>query len=139
MDDIYTIIPVTKFKNAKTRLSPFLSENEREKLLKVMLQDVSETLKKYVDKIFIISNDKEVLKYAIIKFSIFFTLNLILLILFWYYLTCFNAVYENTQIDLIINAIISFGISCVYPFVINIIPSIFRMDSLDNKNNKKRK
>ena len=64
MDDIYAIIPVTKFKNAKTRLSPFLSENEREKLLKVMLQDVSETLKKYVDKIFIISNDKEVLKYA---------------------------------------------------------------------------
>ena len=64
MDDIYAIIPVSKFKNAKTRLSPFLSEKEREKLLKVMLQDVTDTLKKYVDKIFIISRDEDVLRYA---------------------------------------------------------------------------
>ncbi|MDO5860663.1 2-phospho-L-lactate guanylyltransferase [Methanobrevibacter sp.] len=64
MDDIYAIIPVSKFKNAKTRLSPFLSEAEREKLLKVMLQDVTDTLKKHVDKIFIISRDEDVLSYA---------------------------------------------------------------------------
>ena len=64
MDDIYAIIPVSKFKNAKTRLSPFLSEDEREHLLKVMLQDVTDSLKKYVDKIFIISRDEDVLKYA---------------------------------------------------------------------------
>lgn len=64
MDEIYAIIPVSKFKNAKTRLSPFLSEDEREKLLKVMLQDVTDTLKKYVDKIFIISRDEDVLSYA---------------------------------------------------------------------------
>lgn len=64
MDDIYAIIPVTTFKNAKTRLSPFLSDEEREKLLKVMLQDVTDTLKKYVDKIFLISRDEEVLNYA---------------------------------------------------------------------------
>ena len=64
MDDIYAIIPVSKFKNAKTRLSPFLPEKEREKLLKVMLQDVTDTLKKHVDKIFIISRDEDVLSYA---------------------------------------------------------------------------
>ena len=64
MDDIYAIIPVSKFKNAKTRLSPFLSESEREKLLKVMLHDVTDTLKKHVDKIFIISRDEDVLRYA---------------------------------------------------------------------------
>ena len=64
MDNIYSIIPVSKFKNAKTRLSPFLSEEEREKLLKVMLQDVTDTLKRYVDKIFIISRDEDVLNYA---------------------------------------------------------------------------
>ena len=58
MDNIYAIIPVSKFKNAKTRLSPFLSEKEREKLLKVMLQDVTDTLKRYVDKIFIIVPSK---------------------------------------------------------------------------------
>ena len=64
MDNIYAIIPVSKFKNAKTRLSPFLTEEEREKLLKVMLQDVTYTLKKHVDKIFIISRDEDVLEYA---------------------------------------------------------------------------
>lgn len=64
MDNIYAIIPVTTFKNAKTRLSPFLSEEEREKLLKAMLHDVTDTLKKYVDKIIIISRDEDVLSYA---------------------------------------------------------------------------
>ena len=64
MDDIYAIIPVSKFKNAKTRLSPFLSEEERENLLKAMLHDVTDTLKKHVDKIFIISRDEDVLSYA---------------------------------------------------------------------------
>ena len=38
MDDIYGIIPVSKFKECKTRLSPFLSEEEREKsCLKMLL------------------------------------------------------------------------------------------------------
>lgn len=64
MDNIYAIIPVSKFKNAKTRLSPFLTEEEREELLKAMLHDVTDTLKRYVDKIFIISRDEEVLSYA---------------------------------------------------------------------------
>ena len=45
MDNIYAIIPVSKFKNAKT-------------------QDVTDTLKRYVDKIFIISRDEDVLNYA---------------------------------------------------------------------------
>ena len=83
---------------------------------------------------------KKVLKCMIIKFSIYFVLNLILLIAFWYYVTCFNALYENTQIDLIINSVISFALSCIYPFVINIIPACLRMDSLrDNKKENAKK
>ena len=64
MDEIYVIIPVSKFKDAKTRLSPFLSEEEREELLKVMLKDVTDSLRKHVDKIIIISADSDVLNYA---------------------------------------------------------------------------
>ncbi|WP_458404258.1 2-phospho-L-lactate guanylyltransferase [Methanobrevibacter sp.] len=64
MDNINAIIPVTKFKNAKTRLSPFLSEKEREKLLKAMLHDVTDALRKHVDKIYVISRDEDVLRYA---------------------------------------------------------------------------
>ena len=82
---------------------------------------------------------KKALKCIIIKYAIFFLLILILLFVFWYYLTCFNALYENTQIELIINSIISFSISSIYPFVINIIPSFFRNDIVYNKSLKKKK
>ena len=88
---------------------------------------------------------KKVLKNIIIKYIIFTCLNFALLITFWYYLTCFNAVYINTQITLIINSIISFGFSLIYPFIINIFPSIFRFDAMKikqnnlNKSNKKKK
>lgn len=64
MDEIYGIIPVSKFKNAKTRLSPFLNEEERENLLKAMLKDVTLSLNKYVNKIIVISADEDVLDYA---------------------------------------------------------------------------
>lgn len=64
MDEIYVIIPVSRFSNAKTRLSPFLNLEEREKLLKAMLKDVTKTLKEVVDEVIIISADKDVLEYA---------------------------------------------------------------------------
>ena len=80
---------------------------------------------------------KQVLKCMNIKFTIFFILNFILLILFGFYLTCFNAKYENTQIYLIENTFISFGFSMAYPFIINILPTCLRISSLDNKDNNK--
>ena len=76
----------------------------------------------------------KVLRCIKIKFAIFFVINFILLVLFWFYLTCFNAVYQNTQIYLIENTFISFGFSLFYPFIINIFPTIFRMCSLHSVN-----
>lgn len=64
MDDIYAIIPINTFENAKSRLSPFLTPEERKNLLKAMLKDVSSVLKQYVDKVVIISRDPEVLEYG---------------------------------------------------------------------------
>ena len=83
-----------------------------------------------------INMKKKKLKCIIIKYTIFFILNFILLVLFWYYLTCFNAIYKNTQIYLIENTFISFGLSLFYPFIINIFPSMIRICSIksDNKN-----
>ena len=75
----------------------------------------------------------QVLKYINIKFIIFFVVNFILLILFWFYLTCFNGVYENTQVYLIENTFVSFAISFCYPFIWNIIPSILRTQALNTK------
>ena len=60
---------------------------------------------------------KSTLKNMKIKFGIFFVLNFILLVLFWYYLSCWNAIYKNTQIYLINNTLISFPISMIFPFV----------------------
>ena len=80
---------------------------------------------------------QQVLKCMNIKFAIFFILNFILLILFWFYLTCFNAKYENTQIYLIENTFISFGFSMVYPFIINILPACLRSYSLNDKEKNK--
>ena len=79
----------------------------------------------------------KVIKCINIKFLFFFILNLVLLSLFWYYLTCFNALYQNTQFYLIKNALISFGFSLLYPFIINIFPGILRINSLKHKKRKK--
>ena len=70
------------------------------------------------------------LKCIIIKFTIFFILMFILLGFFWYYLTCFNAIYINTQICLIENTCISFAFSLIYPFIINLLPMIFRIKAI---------
>ena len=72
-----------------------------------------------------------------IKLYSFFFLGLLFLLFFWYYITAFAAVYINTQIHLIKDTLISFGISMSYPFLINLIPGIFRLNALkDGKKNK---
>ena len=80
----------------------------------------------------------KILKCLTIKFFLFFILCFIFLILFWFYLTCFGAVYKNTQIHLIKDTLISFGLSLLYPFGINLIPGIFRVPALKSKKKNKK-
>ena len=70
----------------------------------------------------------------IIKYIIFYVIGSFFLILFWYYLSSFCAVYQNSQIFLIINTFISFSISLLYPFFINLIPMVIRKFSLSANN-----
>ena len=72
-----------------------------------------------------------------IKIISFFIVTLLLLIFFWFYLACFCAVYKNTQIHLIKDTLISFGISMITPLGIYIFPGIFRLCAL--KSRKKNK
>ena len=72
------------------------------------------------------------LKCLSIKFILYFIISLFFLILFWYYLACFCAVYRNTQYYLIKDTLISFALSMLYPFGLNLLPGIFRMNSLKN-------
>ena len=69
------------------------------------------------------------------KLIFYFVLTYIILLLFWYYVGCFCAIYKNTQIHLIKDTIISFGTSFISPFLVNLLPGIFRIPSL--KKNKK--
>ena len=73
----------------------------------------------------------------IIKYIIFFIAGTVLLFFFWYYLSSFGAVYQNTQVFLIKNTFISVLISLIYPFIINLLPGIFRIYSLKDAKNKK--
>ena len=72
-----------------------------------------------------------------IKFICFFIVMIIFLMAFWYYVGCFCAVYKNTQIHLISDTLISFGTSLLYPFVLYLIPGIFRIKALKNKDKNK--
>ena len=76
---------------------------------------------------------KNILSILKVKYVLFFVVNLIFLILFWFYLACFCAVYKNTQIHLISDTLISFGTSMIYPFGIYLIPGIFRIIALKQK------
>ena len=64
------------------------------------------------------------------KFISFFIISFILLLLFWYYLGCFCAVYKNTQLHLIKDSLISFGLTLLYPILLYLIPGIFRIPAL---------
>ena len=66
----------------------------------------------------------------IIKFIIFFILNCLLLLFFWYFISCFCGVYKNTQIILIKDTLVSFGLSMLYPFGLNLFPGILRIPAL---------
>ncbi len=65
-----------------------------------------------------------------IKLYFFCFIGLSIIIFCWYYVTAFGAVYTNTQMHLIKDTLISFGISMLYPFVVNIIPGILRIQAL---------
>ena len=71
------------------------------------------------------------------KFIIYFLVSTILFLFFWYYISMFCAIYVNTQIHLIEDTLISFGLSLLYPFGIYLIPGIFRIPALSNPKNKK--
>ena len=72
-----------------------------------------------------------------IKFILYFILSFIVLLFSWYYLSMFGAVFRNTQFYLLKDTLISFGLSLIYPFGINLIPGFFRIPALGNPKKKR--
>ena len=110
-----------------------------QKILKLLCISEYDILKIKKEKKLVIAKKKsqDSAKCLYIKFLIFFILCFCLMIFFWYFITCFCAVYSNTQIILIKNVLLSYGISMIYPIIINLIPGFFRISALKAKNKDK--
>ena len=85
----------------------------------------------------LIENSIKIKKNLKIKFTIFFILINVLLLLFLYFISCFCNIYPNTQIILFMDTIFSFCISMIYPFGFNLLPGIFRITALRASNKDK--
>ena len=85
-----------------------------------------------------VKKSKEIHMCITIKFIIFFIFSFIIMVFFWYFISCFCVVYKNTQIILIKDTLLSFCLSMVYPFGINLLPGIFRIPALKSKNKDKQ-
>ena len=109
-------------------------------LINTVVKFLSLTEKNIIDlkneKNNLIEKKSRLIKYLLIKFIIFFIFIFSFLILFWYYLSCFCAVYHNTQIHLLKDTLISFCLSLIYLFGLNLLPGIFRIPSIKYKNKK---
>ena len=96
-------------------------------------------LKKKKDNIISIEEkEKNLISSIKMKIILYFIFSTILLLCFWYYISMFCAIYANTQLHLIKDTLISYGLSMIYPFGIYLLPGIFRIPSLSNSKNKKK-
>ena len=73
-----------------------------------------------------------------IKFILYFITSLLLLIFFWYYISMFCVIYRNTQVHLLKDTLMSFGLALLFPFVIYLLPGLFRIPSLANSKSERK-
>ena len=81
---------------------------------------------------------KKLIKKLEIKFALYFLLNYILLLFFGYYISMFDAVYRNTQDLLLKDTLMGFGFSFFTPFLIYLIPGLFRIPALAAPQKKRK-
>jgi hypothetical protein len=124
-------IPQILYSTIISSIMTFILKNlslSQKELLKIKRESDKKKAKEIADKV------KKCMK---IKLHVFLFIGLSLLIFCWYYLTAFACVYPNTQLHLINDTLISFAVSMLYPFLINLVPGLFRLHAL--KARKKNK
>ena len=132
---IYLIInelPITIYSSLITICLNIIIKN-----LSLTQKNISELKKAKPIKAFLIKS-QNLITFLKRKFILFFIITYMLLIVLWYYLACFCAVYQNTQIQLIKNTLISFNLSFFYYLGIYLLPGIFRIIALKDKNKNKK-
>ena len=81
----------------------------------------------------IMNRTEKLKKILSFKFILYFIVSFLFLIFFWYYISMFSVIYKNTQIHLLKDTLMSLGLSLVVPFVIYLLPGLFRIPSLQHK------
>jgi len=112
-------------------------------LISKLIDSLIKTLALSQDSIIELKNEKgkncikkkypKILKVFRIKIICFFVFTFIILLSFWYYVTCFCGIYVNTQIHLIKDSVISSITSLIYSFGIILIPGLFRIPAIRMK------
>jgi len=82
--------------------------------------------------------EKKLKKILKIKFVLYFILSFLFLMMFWYYIAMFGAIYKNTQLHLLKDTLTSFSLSFLYPFGIYLLPGIFRIYALSNTKKERK-
>ena len=80
-----------------------------------------------------------ILKCIKIKLFGFYLFTFIFFVLYWYLITAFCSVYQNTQIIFIKDSFSSFLMGLAYPFVLYVFPTLFRIIALKDRNKKRLK
>ena len=88
-------------------------------------------------KIKILEKSKFLKNNLLIKFIFYFIISFLFLLFFWYYISMFCVIYKNTQIHLLKDTLMSFGLSLLFPFCVYLIPGFVRIFALSCSKNKR--
>ena len=77
----------------------------------------------------------EMINVVTLKFLLCFAICLVFLLLSWFYLACFLAIFPKTQIYLIKLTIVSFSFTLIIPLIIYLLSAFLRIRAL-NRNNE---
>jgi hypothetical protein len=83
----------------------------------------------------IISEVKRIMRNAKIKIIIFYIVEFVCMIFFWYYVTIFCNVYKKTQLSWLLDCVITIIIRIIIDFVLNLILALFYKVSIGLKSN----
>ena len=87
---------------------------------------------KKLDKSIDLNKIKAIWRCIKIKLGFFYLFTFIFLVIYWYIISAFCAVYENTQITFIKDSLLSIFIGLIYPLFLYLIPTILRLCAIRN-------
>ena len=80
---------------------------------------------------------KKLKKILALKFILYYIISCLFYLFFWYYISLFGIIYKNTQMHLLKDTLMSFGLSLLIPFGIYLFPVLFRIPALSTLKNKR--